>query len=342
MPAFVKKNILIFLSLTLIALQVWGQKNLVPNPSFEASTYCMQEVWGPFSGKGADDWDSFRGSADYMNECNSWRWTNFMGPQKASSGTGFAGFYAFIGEYANEREILGAKLTSPLVIGKTYQVSVKFSMAEGFPDSGCNNIGLLFLTRAYTSSIYRPIQCATCLKYLPDYAHVYSEQVIKDYENWTEVAGTFTADSGYTHIAIGNFFSDSRTTLEKVLPNNKGKNDAYYYVDDVSVIQDRSDNEEDESNNKLEMKLPNVFTPNNDGINDYFVPSKINAVKNMRMTIYNRWGKSVFVTNRVTIEWDGKTDNGEHATSGLYYWVIEYGDDNNVKETAKGWLALIR
>src|SRR5258708_31309279 len=107
-----------------------------------------------------------------MNACNSWSWTDFMGPQTANTGTGFAGFYAYTADPIDGREFLGAKLLSPLVKGKKYYVSAKFSVAEGYPDLACNNIGVLFLTKEYHSTVFDNSPCSTCMNYMPNHAHV--------------------------------------------------------------------------------------------------------------------------------------------------------------------------
>ncbi len=326
-----------FLTLSAL-LRVNAQENLVPNPSFESAENCDWEVFGSEK-KGAKGWDSFRGSTDYMNKCNQWSWANFMGAQTASSGTGYAGFYATFGKsYPNEREILGTKLITPLVKGFRYNISIKFSMAERYPDTGCNNIGVLFLTKGYNSDTYTSLPCKTCMNYLPNYAHAFSKEVIKDYTGWTEVSGEFIADSAYTHIAIGNFFTDDRTVAEKVLINRGGKGYAYYYVDEVSVYKETCKS----GDCNVVLELPNIFTPNDDGHNDAFIPAKISGVGVMHTLIYNRWGERIFESNDVGINWKGKTKSGEQVPTGMYYWLIECTNEYGDREVKKGWVNLIR
>ena len=75
--------------------------------------------------------------------------------------------------------------------------------------------------------------------------------------------------------------------------------------------------------NCLGYMLPNVFTPNNDGINDTFVPIKgVYFVEKIDLTIFNRWGEEVFRTNDPQIRWDGK-DNEKHldCSAGVYYYT---------------------
>lgn len=76
---------------------------------------------------------------------------------------------------------------------------------------------------------------------------------------------------------------------------------------------------------------PNVFTPNGDGINDYFdlasldlpidqrLPEDNCAVQFKSIRIYNRWGKEVFLDYRRDFSWDG----GKNP-AGVYYYVIEF------------------
>lgn len=99
------------------------------------------------------------------------------------------------------------------------------------------------------------------------------------------------------------------------------------------------------------LVVPNVFTPNGDGINDYFNVRTSN-VGNYRIRVYNRWGTLVFENEAPEIKWDGRTTAGVDASSGTYYFIIDKADlvtgalpDNNdanfqFKET--GWVLLAR
>ncbi len=70
--------------------------------------------------------------------------------------------------------------------------------------------------------------------------------------------------------------------------------------------------------------LPNVFTPNGDGINDLFKPYPYKYVDKINMTIYNRWGNVVFKTEDPDINWDGKDfQTGKPVSDGVYYYVCD-------------------
>lgn len=71
--------------------------------------------------------------------------------------------------------------------------------------------------------------------------------------------------------------------------------------------------------------LPNVFSPNNDGINDIFeAHNPNNVVKRAEMKIFNRWGDLVFETTEPNINWDGKIKNSDKIVSpGVYYYICD-------------------
>ena len=72
----------------------------------------------------------------------------------------------------------------------------------------------------------------------------------------------------------------------------------------------------------LDYRLPNVFTPNGDGINDLFTPfMPYSGIVKIEMEIYNRWGKRVFRTTDPDILWDGSDETTKQPSSdGVYYY----------------------
>lgn len=74
----------------------------------------------------------------------------------------------------------------------------------------------------------------------------------------------------------------------------------------------------------MDVFVPNVFTPNGDGLNDVFfeIFSKNANFTSFEMTIYDRWGKLIFETTDVQSHWDGTID-GNPVPIGVYVWVID-------------------
>ena len=74
--------------------------------------------------------------------------------------------------------------------------------------------------------------------------------------------------------------------------------------------------------------LPNVFTPNGDGVNDEFIIDGLGA-SILNLKIFNRWGAEVYNASNAPIFWDGLNLNGEPCPEGTYFYVaeIKWGDD---------------
>ena len=70
--------------------------------------------------------------------------------------------------------------------------------------------------------------------------------------------------------------------------------------------------------------LPNVFTPNGDGINDVYVPINNSSVDHVDMKILSRWGRQVFKTSDPEINWDGNDMNSSSACAdGTYFFICD-------------------
>jgi gliding motility-associated-like protein len=88
---------------------------------------------------------------------------------------------------------------------------------------------------------------------------------------------------------------------------------------------------------KITLEIPDVFTPNNDGINDLFVPIDSKGIVSMNTIIYNRWGEKVFESNKLLIEW-----SGQDVSDGTYFWIVNYTDINGVSNSIKGFVTILR
>lgn len=81
--------------------------------------------------------------------------------------------------------------------------------------------------------------------------------------------------------------------------------------------------------------IPNVFTPNSDGLNDYFdVKSNVCGFENV--VIFDRWGLTVFESNDNNFRWDG-TSKGSILPQGVYIVLLKAG-----KKSYQGTISLIR
>lgn len=92
------------------------------------------------------------------------------------------------------------------------------------------------------------------------------------------------------------------------------------------------------------LRLPNAFTPNGDGNNDYFLPRQLisKGLVSFEMEIYNRWGQVIFQTNNIDGRgWDGKFNHVDQP-SDVYVYKIYASFKNGRTEEYTGNITLIR
>ncbi len=126
------------------------------------------------------------------------------------------------------------------------------------------------------------------------------------------------------------------------------------------AVVDRSGNRSELSDpicndNCPQYVLPNVFTPNGDGINETFralndLPDCPRFVESVEFRVYNRWGTLVFDSEEnaetsILINWNGRTNDGVLLTTGVYYYVadVRFTSLNPVSKVVqyKGWIHLL-
>ena len=87
--------------------------------------------------------------------------------------------------------------------------------------------------------------------------------------------------------------------------------------------------------------IPNIFTPNNDGLNEGLFVRSI-RIKFMDFRIFDRWGKEVFYTNDQNIPWTGKDKNGNDLANGVYAYLLEAVFNNGKERVFKGNITLVK
>ena len=88
------------------------------------------------------------------------------------------------------------------------------------------------------------------------------------------------------------------------------------------------------------LYIPNAFSPDGDGINDFF---KIwgQGITSIEIEIYNRWGQMVFKSFSLEEQWDGKF-NSKDSPSGSYVYRVKTMDSGNMEFLESGTVSLIR
>ncbi len=90
----------------------------------------------------------------------------------------------------------------------------------------------------------------------------------------------------------------------------------------------------------LDFDVPNAFTPNEDGLNDFFLIHS-DLLLDFEISIYNRWGQMVFQTNDIRIGWDGEV-NGFPQEIGTYLYSIKSTTTLNMPINKSGTILLLR
>jgi gliding motility-associated-like protein len=145
--------------------------------------------------------------------------------------------------------------------------------------------------------------------------------------NWEFGDGTSSSDESPSHIYSGPYATTAYTVKYTVTDSFGCESTAQKMIKVYSSCY---------------LAVPNAFTPNADGKNDYLYP--LNAIKaeKLNFKVYDRWGQLIFQTNYWKHGWDG-TYKGAPQPSGVYVWFLTFVDrDTKQTRQMKGTAALIR
>lgn len=150
---------------------------------------------------------------------------------------------------------------------------------------------------------------------------------------WNNVADSCAFDAAGYRIYYRTTIDGDLALIDSVFPASKTE---YWHFPENSMAAcyavtaiDSVGNESDYSNivcvdECINYELPNVFTPNDDGINDLLRPFPHNLVERIDLKVYGRWGNLVFQTNNPDINWDARNMNtGKKVPPGVYYFVCD-------------------
>ncbi len=225
------KNI-VFLLFLLPQARLFAQ-NLINNGDFESysslptnvmqSNLCVGWTKCNQGGGGTPDYFHTNGSG-LVHLPNA-----FYATIQPHSGYAIMGIIAYHGVSTDYREYIAHALSTPLIVGQTYELTyfVSNGMYNGnYGGSACNNLAVAF-------TIGEPQQIGTSpMSFI-------SPQLIENslvYDtSWTELNYTFVADSAYDHIVLGNFQSNVNTQIQNI--ENNSIDLAYYFMDDVSLVR---------------------------------------------------------------------------------------------------------
>ncbi len=79
--------------------------------------------------------------------------------------------------------------------------------------------------------------------------------------------------------------------------------------------------------------FPNAFSPDHDGVNDFFGVVGMNAEK-YTLKVYNKWGELLFATNNTNEKWDG-THKGKAVSEGVYVYTMSAKEKFSGKQISR-------
>lgn len=256
------KKIHFLIALVCFGFSVNAQINLVPNGSFEILDSCQDYFYGvpvlpgAYSNPQQGWYAGGKYSVDFFASCilapkpNKPLWSaplncfGYQNPQHGQNYGGFLNYHAYSNSPNpnwNITETFGTNLSDSLIIGQKYYFSMWVSLADSF-NCASNMIGMRLSSKKvyYTSPFTYNTNTAT----------LYFINVITDMQNWTQLKGSFVADSNYKGIYIGNFYECQNTDTSIInnqpfpywanIPSNPNKCLSYYYLDNIKLSTDSS------------------------------------------------------------------------------------------------------
>jgi gliding motility-associated-like protein len=321
----------------------------VPNPSFEWNG-CgpVGQTINTISYFRCIPWynPGFDVTPDHTDTCTAGNLTNYI--PHPNTGNCYMGIFVY-SDYGVVREYVVTKLSiESLEIDKTYCLEVYLRLLK-ISKYGTSSIGIAFSKDSifYNANI-TPVLTSLNFALKP-------HSPIVDTENWVLLKGKYKANGDEKYLIIGNFNTDSNTDIIEVEQKDSTLNYSpisYYIIDDVSVYECEEDSIPTEpppaSDSSLHYKVPNVISPNADGLNDAFVLES-RGIKEVSVKVYNRWGELVQSTKynvqitdvlSKTILWDA-THKGQPAPQGVYYYLIELSTKNGEVIIEKGTVTVL-
>jgi gliding motility-associated-like protein len=238
-------------------------------------------------------------------------------------GEGFFGFGAWF-SYPYF-EYIGTPLSEPLKPGYTYCINFAIRKAKLYGSGlSFDRLGVLLSNEKITSN------SLDYLKNIPQLETPKGEIILND-THWEIINFEYTASGGEKFMTIGQFYPPDSLMIDTLDPT--ADMGAYYFIGDIQVIECAPPK-------APLVTLPNVFSPNDDGINDLY-SAEIAGAREVDLQIHNRWGNTVFATNDPNFEWDG-TYNGKPLPAGVYFVVVHAKGFGGEQTTKTQTLHLLR
>jgi len=211
--------------------------------------------------------------------------------------------------------ILGGAATASPQVGSagTYSVTVTD------PSNGCVGSGTVSVTQNSVSAAFDASPSSG------------SSPLTVGFTNQSSGAGSYSWDfgngSGSTSSDPSTLYASEGTYTVMLIAQNGSCEDTAFAV--IVVEAD------------FAVEIPNVFTPNNDQVNDVF-KVRSSGVKSLTIYIANRWGERVYEAEGLNAAWDGMSPDGKGAVDGTYFYIVKATGLNGKTIEKQGTLSLFR
>ncbi len=214
-------------------------QNFIPNSSFESLIKCPDIETKDRNSLPTFNWVTAtkEGTPDVYNMCAIEPWygvpiNRIYSYQQPHSGFGYAGIFVY-DKTCQCREYIEVALISPLKKDRTYFVQFFVSPQNDYRRSQTRMTYVDAIGLNFTDTFFLKNQFMVELK---SSVENMKGKLIKDTVGWTSISSCYTAKGGESYATIGNFKSDAETLVEK--EDSKLSSDrAYFYIDDVSVLE---------------------------------------------------------------------------------------------------------
>lgn len=224
---------------TLFMSNLFGQVNLVSNPSFEDKYNCNIALSELYKAKYWNSLDSIKlvCGGDYYNACSintnvTTTPKNVLSFQYPKTGTAYIASQFYCTSSCSSpyfRSYPKNRLVSNLVAGKVYCAKMYVNLINTCK-FGIDAVQMYFGDISVDTISY----CGLPLTYLTPQVSNPAGNILTDTLNWIEVSGTFTASGTEKYLLIGNFKSDA--AVNKSVVDNSQADWSAFNIDDVSVI----------------------------------------------------------------------------------------------------------
>lgn len=248
----------------------------------------------------------------------------WISPQQGHSVMGASLWNRHIPDF---REYLTLELSEPLTLGETYTCS--FYLANGRQAAGTTGgygiagIGVYFSEEKPVQQGSRPLDAEPQFR---------MEELIYS-SDWTQIRFSFAAGGEYQFLTVGNFEADAMT--QAVSFSSTAFPSAYYFFDGFDLVKGipvappapepaQAVTEADTPEGQVPEKescpifIPTAFSPNGDGVNDFFEVYSACLITGLHMQVFDRAGKQVFSSTAPNARWDGLG-----TPAGIFLYRIE-------------------